>query len=73
MTHGNLISFAVVVDQEGNLHTEVSEFPIEKIDDVFAEEDRAVIKKAIKETKRRFEGFHNDLEKELRAINSYML
>ena len=73
MTYGNIISFAVVIDEEGNLHTEVSEFPLDKVDDVFAMEDSAIIKKAIKETTRHFEGFHNDLERELKALNGYML
>jgi hypothetical protein len=72
MKYGNLASFAVVIDEEGNLHTETCQLPLEEVDKVFPEpEDRSLVHKAIKETLRTFEGLHDRLERELKAFNSY--
>ena len=47
-SEGNLISFKVVLTHDGKLVSEISEFPLEKVDEVFAEIDRQYIKVLLK-------------------------
>ena len=64
----NLISFKVVLTSEGQLVTELSELPIDKVDGVFSNLDRQVIKTLLKEAKTKLEPLHLHLQKEIQAL-----
>ena len=64
----NLISFKVLVTADGKLITELSQFPIEKINKTFALEDRQVIKTLVQRAKVKLEPLHVELQKELDAL-----
>jgi hypothetical protein len=64
----NLISFKVLITADGKLITELSEFPLEKINKIFTIEDRQVIKTLIQRAKVKLEPLHVELQKELDAL-----
>jgi len=64
----NLISFKVLITADGKLITELSEFPLEKINKTFTIEDRQVIKTLIQRAKVKLEPLHVELQKELDAL-----
>tara|TARA_R110000744_G_scaffold103386_1_gene198237 strand:- start:434 stop:643 length:210 start_codon:yes stop_codon:yes gene_type:complete len=69
MSEANIISFKVVVNSKGVLMTEYSKLPVEKIASIFNSEDIPLIKKIVNEVALKLEGLHENLEKELEALN----
>tara|TARA_R100000742_G_C4250084_1_gene68496 strand:- start:659 stop:889 length:231 start_codon:yes stop_codon:yes gene_type:complete len=64
----NLISFKVLITKDGKLVTEISQFPLDKVDDIFSKEDRQTVKSIIKHAKTKLEPLHVYLQKELDSI-----
>tara|TARA_Y100001938_G_scaffold149291_1_gene235652 strand:+ start:10549 stop:10773 length:225 start_codon:yes stop_codon:yes gene_type:complete len=63
----NLISWKLFIDSENKLVTEISAFPEEYIN-LFHEEDRLVILKALQEARTALEPLHKNIEIELDAV-----
>lgn len=68
MNEGNLISFKVFVDSKGNLMTEYSKLPIEKVSQVFDSSDTPFVQKILRELEPKLETLHSNLESELNAL-----
>tara|TARA_A100000172_G_scaffold46373_1_gene28762 strand:- start:463 stop:672 length:210 start_codon:yes stop_codon:yes gene_type:complete len=68
MNEGNLISFKVFVDSKGNLMTEYSKLPIEKVSEVFDSSDTPFVQKILRELEPKLETLHSNLESELNAL-----
>ena len=68
MSEGNVISFKVFVDSKGNLMTEYSKLPIEKVSQVFDSSDTPFVQKIIRELEPKLETLHSNLESELNAL-----
>ena len=66
---GNIISFKVFVNSKGILMSEYSKLPVEKVTSVFNESDTLLIKKVLSEVERKVGDLHEQLEKELDALN----
>mgnify|MGYP003136286000 CR=1 FL=1 len=70
MKEANLISFKVLINSNGQVVTELSGLPEEKIDQVFkTKHDKTMMRKIIKESKVKLEKMHSYLEGELEALN----
>ena len=70
MKEANLISFKVLINSKGQVVTELSGLPVEKIDQVFkTKHDKTMMHKIIKESKVKLEKMHSYLEGELEALN----
>jgi hypothetical protein len=69
MSEGNIISFKVFVNSKGVLMTEYSKLPMDKISTVFNLEDISLIKKIISGVAAKVDNLHDDLEKDLAALN----
>jgi len=65
---GNIISFKLVIDQNNNLVTEISQFPEEKINELFVNGDRDIIRNALKFTKEKLEPLHAQIQRHLNAL-----
>ena len=65
---GNLISFSVLLTPEGKIVSEISEFPLDKIDIVFSEMDRQLIKVLLQRAKAKLEPLHVYLQREIQAL-----
>ena len=65
---GNLISFKVLLTTEGNIVSELSGIPIDKIDMVFSKEDRKIIKTLVEQAKIKLEPLHLHLQREIQAL-----
>ena len=65
---GNLISFSVLLTPEGKIVSEISEFPLDKIDIVFSEMDRQLIKVLLQRAKAKLEQLHVYLQREIQAL-----
>jgi hypothetical protein len=68
MSEGNVISFKVFVDSKGNLMTEYSKLPIDKVSEVFDSSDTLFVQKILRELEPRLETLHSKLENELNAL-----
>jgi hypothetical protein len=68
MSEGNVISFKVFVDSKGNLMTEYSKLPIDKVSQVFDSSDTLFVQKILRELEPRLETLHSKLENELNAL-----
>jgi|TARA_A100001015_G_C14588338_1_gene555631 hypothetical protein len=66
---GNIISFKVFVNSKGILMSEYRKLPVEKVTSVFNESDTPLIKKVLSEVERKVGDLHEQLEKELDALN----
>tara|TARA_R110001632_G_scaffold192707_1_gene313555 strand:+ start:315 stop:524 length:210 start_codon:yes stop_codon:yes gene_type:complete len=69
VSEGNIISFKVFVNSRGVLMTEYSKLPLDKIATVFDLEDISLIKKIINGVAAKVDNLHENLEKELEALN----
>ena len=70
MKEANLISFKVLINSKGQVVTELSGLPEEKIDQVFkTKDDKTMMRIIIKESKVKLEKMHSYLEGELEALN----
>jgi len=65
---GNLISFKVLLTSEGNLVTELSGIPLDKIDNVFSKDDRKIIKTLVEQAQIKLEPLHLYLQREIQAL-----
>ena len=65
----NIISFKVFVNSKGNVMSEYSKLPVEKLGTVFDGEDIPLIKKILSEVDTKVGTLHEHLEKELEALN----
>jgi len=65
---GNIISFKLVIDQHNNLVTEMSQFPEEKINDIFINGDRELIRSALKFAKEKLEPLHGQIQRHLNSL-----
>ena len=66
----NILSSRVLFDTKGNLVTEVGGLPIEEAHKVFKGTDLKIIQTVIREGKQRIHTIHNELERELDALNA---
>ena len=65
---GNIISFKLVIDQNNNLITEISQFPEEKINQIFVNGDREIIRNALKFAKEKIEPLHAQIQRHLNSL-----
>jgi len=64
----NIISFKVLLTQEGNIVTEFSHLPVDKARKIFMEGDIAIIEKIINEGKRKLEPLHDFIQEEVKSV-----
>ena len=67
---GNILSYKILLDNKGNLVTEFSGLPLEKVHTVFKGNDVRVIKKLIQEGSVHLKSLHDRLQKEIQAIST---
>ena len=65
---GNLLSFKIIIDETGNLVTEISGVPEDQLHKLFKDGELMLIRKILKEARPKLEGLHNYLENELDAM-----
>ena len=58
----------MLLTPDGKIVSEISEFPINKIDEVFAKMDRQVIKVLLNRAKSKLDPLHNYLQSEIQAL-----
>jgi hypothetical protein len=66
---GNIISFKVFVNSRGQIMSEYSKLPVEKLGTVFDSDDIPLFKKILSEVDSKVGSLHEHLEKELEALN----
>lgn len=64
----NIISFKVLLTQEGNIVTEFSHLPVEDARKIFMEGDVAIIERIIKEGRRKLEPLHEFIQEEVKSV-----
>ncbi len=65
---GNLLSFKILVDETGNIVTEISGLPLNKTKSIFKNNDLIIINKILSVARPKLEQLHNYIEDELDAI-----
>jgi len=71
MSDGNLIGFKIFFNSKGVMMSELSQLPIKDVDTIFkTTEEKQIVKTVIQETHKKLVGLHEDLEKELDALNT---
>jgi hypothetical protein len=65
---GNIISFKLVIDQNNKLISELSQFPEDRINDIFVNGDRETIRNALKFAKEKLEPLHAQIQRHLNAL-----
>ncbi len=65
---GNLISFKVLLTPEGKIVSEISAFPTDKVDSIFAEHDKKIIRTLIERADAKLKPLHLYLQKEIQAL-----
>ena len=58
----------MLLTPEGKIVSEISEFPLDKIDIVFSEMDRQLIKVLLQRAKAKLEPLHVYLQREIQAL-----
>ena len=66
---GNIISFKVFVNSRGQVMSEYSKLPVEKLATIFDDNDIPLMKKILNEVDSKVGTLHEHLEKELEALN----
>jgi|TARA_R110002020_G_scaffold265605_1_gene480363 hypothetical protein len=66
---GNIISFKVFVNSKGQVMSEYSKLPVEKLGTIFEDDDIPLVKKILNEVDTKVGSLHSHLEKELEALN----
>ncbi len=66
---GNIVSFKVFINSRGQVMSEYSKLPVEKLATVFDEHDIPLMKKILNEVDTKVGSLHSHLEKELEALN----
>ena len=69
MQEGNIISFKVFVNRKGQVMSEYSKLPVEKLATIFEDDDIPLVKKILNEVDTKVGSLHSHLEKELEALN----
>jgi len=64
----NIISFKVLLTQEGNIVTEFSHLPVEDARKIFMEGDVDIIERIIKEGRRKLEPLHDFIQEEVKSV-----
>ena len=59
----NLMTFSLIINQQGQFITELSNYPMDRITDHFKKENVGVIKALLRECNTRFSSLTEDLEK----------
>lgn len=68
---GNLIGFRIFFNSKGVMMTELSQLPVQDINKVFkTTEDKQIVKTVLQKTHKVLASLHEDLEKELDALNT---
>tara|TARA_R100000995_G_C3405666_1_gene87000 strand:+ start:145 stop:366 length:222 start_codon:yes stop_codon:yes gene_type:complete len=62
---GNLLSFKILVDETGNIVTELSGVPLDKLKDIFKGNELILIRRILSEARPKLEGLHEYLEDQL--------
>lgn len=65
---GNLLSFKIIIDETGNLVTEISGVPEDQLHKLFKDGELMLIRKILKEARPKLEGLHGYLENELDSM-----
>lgn len=65
----NIISFKVFINSRGQVMSEYSKLPVEKLSTVFDSDDIPLVKKILSEVDTKVGSLHEHLEKELEALN----
>ena len=65
---GNLLSFKILVDETGNIVTEISGLPLNKTKSIFKNNDLIIINKILSVARTKLEQLGNYIEDELDAI-----
>jgi|TARA_R100000482_G_C5126105_1_gene148803 hypothetical protein len=65
---GNLISFKVVITQEGNIVSELSHLPLGQAQKIFQKDDYDIIAKIIGDLKEKLDPLHNFIEQGVQSI-----
>ena len=68
MKEGKILSFRILINYNGDVVTELSGLPEDKIDGVFDGHDKILMRKIIKEGRLKLETIHAYLENELDAL-----
>jgi|TARA_Y100000114_G_scaffold77178_1_gene70885 hypothetical protein len=66
----NLISFKVLLTRENKIVTELSMLPEDKVDTVFPNHEREIIKSIVRNGRVKLEPLHKYLEKEVNALKN---
>jgi len=66
----NILSYRILLDNKGNLITEFSGLPLEKVHTVFKGHDMRIIKKLIEEGHLHLDKLHDHLQREVQAIST---
>ena len=66
---GNIVSFKVFVNSKGQVMSEYSKLPVEKLASIFEEDDIPLMKKILNEVHTKVGSLHEHLERELEALN----
>jgi len=66
---GNIVSFKVFVNSKGQVMSEYSKLPVEKLATIFEEDDIPLMKKILNEVHTKVGSLHEHLERELEALN----
>ena len=66
---GNIISFKVFVNLKGQVMSEYSKLPVEKLATIFDDNDIPLMRKIVTEVDSKVGKLHEHLEKELEALN----
>jgi hypothetical protein len=62
---GNLLSFRILVDETGNIVTELSGVPLDKLKDIFKGNELLLIRRILSGARPKLEGLHEYLEDHL--------
>tara|TARA_R110000824_G_scaffold167194_1_gene344027 strand:- start:6592 stop:6801 length:210 start_codon:yes stop_codon:yes gene_type:complete len=68
MSEGNILSFKILINRRGQVITELSGLPEDKIDTIFKGQDKVLMRKIIQEGRVKLEKVHGYLEGELDAL-----
>ena len=66
---GNIISFKVFVNRKGQVMSEYSKLPVEKLATIFDDNDIPLMRKIVTEVDSKVGKLHEHLETELEALN----
>ena len=65
---GNLVSFRIFLERDGNIISEFKNLPLEYADKIFSEDESMLIKKIVKEGCLKLKNLHDLLDMEVQVI-----